>query len=102
MNEKCSVVTVDTVEVTNCKALSHLLGLAGPERLSQQLHGRRGVYKPAVGANHEGEQAAQLLHERYVSLVLSTKSNTSPLLSTKEEIADHRRDDCVGCSSLTE
>lgn len=78
-------------KVTNFKTLPHLLGFTGPERLSQQLHGRRGVYKPAGGANHEGEQAAQLLHESYVPLVLRTESDTSPcvLLPMRKKTADH-------------
>lgn len=59
--------------------LPHLLGLAGPEGVSQQLDCSRGIHKPAGGAHHEGEQAAQLLHEGDVPLVLRTESYTSPL-----------------------
>lgn len=48
----------------------YLLSLIRPEGVPQQLHRCRGVHEPAGGAHHEGEQAAQLLHERYVPLVL--------------------------------
>lgn len=56
-------------EEGNLKML-YLLGLTGPEGLSQQLHRSRGIHKPASGAHHEGKQTAQLLHESYVPLVL--------------------------------
>ena len=51
----------------------YLLRLAGPEGVPKQLHSCRGVHKPAVGAHHQSEEATQLLHESYVSLLLKWK-----------------------------
>lgn len=65
----------------------HLLGLAGPEGLSQQLHCSRGIHKPASGTHHEGKQTAQLLHESYVPLVLLTRARSQTPAPLHQHIA---------------
>lgn len=67
-------------EQGNLKTL-YLLGLTGPEGLSQQLHRSRRIHKPASGTHHEGKQTAQLLHESYVPLVLLTRARSQTPVS---------------------
>lgn len=54
----------------------YLLCLAGPKSVPEQLHSCRGVHKPAIRAHHQGKEASQLLHERYVSPLLHIKTKT--------------------------